>query len=321
MKAVVYSKYGAANVLELKDVTKPVPRNNQVLIKILASTVSSGDWRMRSGNPFGIRLFNGLTRPRIKVLGSELAGVVESVGKDVAGFKSGDDVFASSGFYLGANAQYICMNEDAAIVLKPDSMNYQEAAAVPLGAATSLYFLRDKANIQKGHKIMINGASGALGTFAIQIAKYFGAEVTAVCSTVNLELVKSLGADFVIDYTKENIGKSEDYFDIIFDTVGKTNFGICKRSLKKSGVFITAACGPKELFQMFYTSVFGTKKLKTGVTSASKDDLLFLKKLIENKKLVSSIDRTYSLEDTASAHRYVEQGHKRGVVVIAHSHA
>jgi len=320
MKAIVYTQYGPADVLKLQEIEKPIPKDHEVLIKVNATTVSSGDWRMRAGNPFGIRLFNGLFKPRIKILGCELSGVVEGIGKNILEFNIGDEIFAESGFKLGANAEYICIPESGSIALKPSNMTFEQAASVPLGAATSLFFLRDKGKIKAGDKILINGASGALGTFAVQLAKYYGAEVTAVCSTSNLELVKSLGADKVIDYTKEDLSKELNTYDLIFDTVGKTTFTICKKALKKNGVYLTAACDLPILFQMFWTSTFSRKKLKTGITSASKQDLLFLKDLIEQGKLVSTIDKRYRLEQISEAHRYVEKGHKKGMVVLTLEH-
>jgi NADPH:quinone reductase-like Zn-dependent oxidoreductase len=316
LKAIVYTKYGAPDVLQLIEVEKPIPKDNEVLIRVYATTVTSGDCNMRKAIPYAMRIFTGLTKPRITTLGSELAGEIEAVGKNVRLFKEGDQVFSGTGLSLGANAEYICLHEEGAVAVKPVNMTYEEAAAVPFGATTSLYFLKDKGNIQSGQKVLINGASGALGTYAVQLAKHFGAEVTGVCSTTNVELVKSLGADKVIDYTKEDFTKSSQTYDIIFDTVGKTSFSRCKSLLKEKGIYLTAVAGLPEFAQMILTSMIGTKKLIAGVTSARKEDLVFLKELIEAGKIKSVIDRRYTMEQTIEAHSYVEKGHKKGSVVI-----
>lgn len=238
MKASVHRTYGPPEVMELREVNKPVPKDDEVLIKVHASTATSGDCKVRSAKPFAVRLFFGLKKPRIGILGSELSGEVEEAGKDVALFKKGDLVLCGTGIELGANAEYICLKEGAAIVIKPLNMTFEEVASVPFGATTSLFFLRDKGHIRKGQKVLIYGASGALGTYAVQLAKSFGTEVAAVCSTKNVELVKSLGADHVFDYTKEDFTKSGETYDIIFDTVGKTSFSKCKSPLKENGVYL-----------------------------------------------------------------------------------
>jgi NADPH:quinone reductase-like Zn-dependent oxidoreductase len=292
-----------------------------VLIKIYATTVNRTDCGFRKPEyPLIIRLVNGLFRPKRKILGSELAGEVESVGKDVKLFKKGDQVFGSTGMSSGAYAEYKCLPEDGVLAIKPTNITYEEVAAIPFGALASLYFLR-KGNIQKEQKVLIYGASGALGTAAVQLAKYFGAEVTGVCSTTNLELVKSLGADKVIDYTKEDFTKSGDTYDIIFDTVGKSSFSGSIKSLKKKGVYLRAvhmALSP--IVRGLWTSITSSKKVIGGIATERKEDLIFLKELIEAGKLKSVIDRQYSLERIAEAHRYLDKGHKKGNIVITVGH-
>ena len=321
MKAIVCTKYGAPDVLQLREVEKPVPKDNKVLIKIHAATATTSGLSGRKGEPFFGRFFMGLTRPKKNILGIELAGEIEAVGKDVKSFKEGDQVFGHTGLASGAYAEFRCMPDDAALVIKPTNMTYEESAAVVEGALTALHFFRDKGSIQRGQKVLINGASGSVGTASIQVAKYFGAEVTGVCSTTNLEMVKSLGAGKVIDYTQEDFTKSGQTYDIIFDTVGKSSFLLCKGSLKQKGVYFDAG-KLATIFPMLWTSMFSSKKAiikATYVRPARKitKDLIFLKELMETGKIKSVIDRSYRLEQTAEAHRYVEKGHKKGNVVIA----
>ena len=319
MKAIVCTKYGPPDVLQLKEVKKPVPKDNEVLIRIHATTVTSGDMRLRSftwAPWFWLpgRLMYGLRKPRKDIPGNELAGEIESVGKDVTLFKKGDQVLGISWgtSFQGATAEYKCLPEDGMIVKMSANMTYEEAAAVPVGGLTALHFLR-KGDIQSGQKVLILGASGSVGTFAVQLAKYFGAEVTGVCSTTNIEMVKSLGADKVIDYTKEDFTKNGQTYDIIFDAAIKTSFSRCKSSLKQRGKFLTLDW---PLLQALWTSKIGSKKVIVGIANQNPEDLILLKELVEMGKLKVVIDRRYPLEQTTEAHRYVEKGHKKGNVVI-----
>lgn len=316
MRAAVYNKYGPPEVLELKEIPTPVPKDNEVLIKVHATTVTSGDWRMRKAYPFIVRFFNGFTKPKLNILGAEFSGVIEAAGKDVTNFRPGDHVFGGSGTRLGANAEYICISEEGTIATKPSNLSFEEAAAVSFGATASLYFLRDKGHVQKGQKVLVYGASGALGTYAVQLAKYFGAEVTAVCSAGNMDLVKSLGADRVIDYTKNNFIENGITYDIIYDTVGKTKFSQCKSSLNKKGFYLAAAAGVLEFVQMAWSSLFSSKKVIGGLVIEHKEQLLFLKKLLEEERIRPVIDKQYPWEQISEAHRYAEQGHKKGNIVL-----
>jgi NADPH:quinone reductase-like Zn-dependent oxidoreductase len=298
-------------------VAKPVPKSNEVLIRVHASTVTSGDVRLRSftwAPWFWLpgRIMYGITRPRRKIPGNELAGEIESVGKDITQFREGDQVFGIvwETSFGGANAEYKCLKEDG-IATKPVNMTYEEAAAVPIGGLTALVLLR-KGNIRSGQKALILGASGSVGTFAVQLAKHFGAEVTGVCSTPNIEMVESLGADKVIDYTKGDFTANSQTYDIVFDAAMKTSFSRCKRSLKHRGVYVTVDF---PLLQALWTSIFGSRRVVFGIANRI-EDLTFLRELIEAGKLKPVIDRHYPLEQTAEAHRYVEKGHKKGNVVI-----
>ena len=327
MKAVLHTKFGPPDELRVKEIEKPVPADNELLIKVRATSVTSTDCNVRDftfvPGVFKIpaRLFMfGVFKPRINILGIDIAGEIEAVGKNVRRFKEGDQVFGTPGLAFGAHAQYTCVPEDAVLVIKPADMAWQEAAAIFLGASTALFFLREKGDIQAGHKIIIYGASGAIGTYAVQLAKHFGAEVTGVCSTANLEMVKSLGADKVIDYTKEDYAESGDSYDFILDTVGKTSFSHGKRSLKKNGVFLPVVMNLTELVQIVWTSMRGGKKVKGGVAGERVEDLEFFKELFEKGELKPVIDRSYPLEQTVEAFRYVENGHKKGNVVITVEH-
>jgi len=317
MKAIVYTRYGSPDVLQLKEVAKPAPKDNEVLIKIYATTVTSGDCRVRKADPFAIRFFNGLTKPKkTTILGNELAGEIEEAGKNVKLFRKGDQVFGQAGMGLGANAEYICLREDATLVLKPKNLTYEEAASIPFGGNTALHFLR-KGNIRSSQKVLIYGASGSLGTAAVQLAKNFGADVTGVCSTVNVELVKSLGADKVIDYTKEDFTKIGQTYDIIFDTTGKSPYSGCVKSLKQKGIYLRAVhMSLSSIVRGLWTSMTSSKKVIGGVASELKENLVFLKELIDMGKLKPVIDRCYPFEQIVEAHRYVDKGHKRGNVSI-----
>jgi NADPH:quinone reductase-like Zn-dependent oxidoreductase len=321
MKAIVYTEYGPPDVLQLKEVEKPTSKDNEVLIRIHATTVTATECTFRKGEPLFSRLFTGLRRPKITILGEELAGEIEAIGKDVKLFKKDDQVFGTAGPGFGANTEYICVPEDGVLAIKPTNMTYEESAASVDGFLTALPFLRDKGNIQSGQSVLIYGASGSVGAAAVQIARYFGAEVTGVCSSTNLELVKSLGADTVIDYTKEDFTKTGETYDIIFDTVGKTSFSRCKSSLTQNGIFLEAGIGLGIFPHVLWTLLFGGKKAKiaaTGLRSPQErtKDLMLLKELMEAGKIKPVIDKRYPLEQIAEAHRYVDAGHKKGNVVI-----
>ncbi len=324
MKAIVCTKYGPPEVLQLKEVSQPTLGDNDVLIKVHATTVTSGDSRMRSFKvPLSFwlpaRMALGLRKPKKAILGSELAGEIEATGRDVKMFRKGDQVFAYPGHNGGAYAEYICMPENGCLAIKPSNMTFEEAAAIPFGGNTALHFLR-KGNIQSGQKVLIYGASGSVGTFAVQLAKYFGAEVTGVCGTTNLELVTSLGADKVIDYTKGDFTKNGETYDVIFDAVGKSSFSGCMRSLKKEGIYLHAVATPAVMLRMRWASMMSSRKLIGGTAIPETENLIFLKELVEAGKIKPVIDRCYPLEHIAEAHRYVDKGHKKGNVVITMEH-
>jgi NADPH:quinone reductase-like Zn-dependent oxidoreductase len=322
MKAIVHTNYGPPEELQLIEVEKPVPGDNEVLIKIHATTVTTTDCNARNFTfvpksfMFFARIMFGFKKPRIKILGIDLAGEIESIGKNVKLFKAGDHVFGSTGTKMGAHAEYACVPEDGALAMKPANMTWEEAAAISLAGNTALFFIRDLAKIQSGQKILIHGASGAIGTYAVQLARYYGAEVTGVCSTSNAEMVKSLGADKVIDYTKEDFTKSIERYDFVFSVVGKTTFSQCKGILNPKGIYLENWMETKDFLKVLWTSITGGKKIKGGVSIERAENLNFFIELIESGKLVPVIDRVYPLERTAEAFQYVEQGHKKGNVII-----
>jgi NADPH:quinone reductase-like Zn-dependent oxidoreductase len=315
MKAIVYYKYGPPEVLQLKEVEKPLPKNNELLIKIKATAVNSGDCRLRGANPFAVRFFIGLIKPKLHILGGVLSGEVEAIGKDVKLFKVGDAVFGSTDMRFGAYAEYICLPENATLAFKPNNLTHTEAAVIPFGATTALHFLK-KAAIKPGQNMLIVGASGAVGTAAVQLAKYFGANVTGVCSTVNVDLVKSLGADQVIDYSKEDFIQNGEKYDVIFDTVKTISVSRSLKSLNKNGTMILSAAMIPEMLHGLWINMTSSKKVLTGVIKITVENMNFLKDLMEAGKLKPVIDKTYPLEQMAEAHAYVEKGHKKGNVAI-----
>jgi len=327
MKAIVCTKYGSSDVLQLQEVEKPAPKDDEVLIKIHAASINSRDWRMMRANPFFIRLVpGGFLQPKNKILGADVAGRVEAVGSSVKQFKPGDEVFGylPSATGRGTFAEYVCANENA-ITLKPGNLTFEQAAALPVAALTALQGLRDKGNIQSGQKVLINGASGGVGTFAVQIAKAFGAEVTAVCSTRNLDTARSLGVDHVIDYTKEDFAKNGQHYDLILAANGDRSISDYRRALSPKGVYVqtggSMAQMSQAMFQGPWISMTGSQKLgNMGVAKPNQNDLIIMKELLESGKVKPVIDRTYPLSEVAAAIRYLEEGHAQGKVVITVAH-
>lgn len=315
MKAIVYTNYGAPEVLQLKNVVKPVPKDNEVLVRIKATAANSGDWRLRKADPYAVRFFFGFTRPKKNILGGVLSGEVEAVGKNVTRFKPGDQVFGMTGMSFGAYAEYKCLPETATLALKPANISHKEAAVIPFGGTTAMHFLK-KANIQPGQKVLVYGASGAVGTAVVQIAKHLGAIVTAVCSRTNAALVKSLGADKVIDYNTTDFTNSNEVYDVIFDTVNKTSFSNNLKVLSKKGVLLLSAAEMPQMMRGAWTNMTGGRKVVTGVNGEKTEDMVFLAGLIEAGKMKAVIDRSYPLVEMVAAHTYIEQGHKKGNVAI-----
>jgi NADPH:quinone reductase-like Zn-dependent oxidoreductase len=322
MKAAVYTRYGPPEVVQIRDIEKPVPGDKEVLIRVRATTVCAADWRLRSANPFFIRFFMGLTAPKkVHVLGMEFSGTVESVGRAVTRFRAGDQVFGGTGFKFGCHAEYVCLPEDGTLALKPSNMTFEEAAAVLFGGFTALTFLR-KANLQAGQNVLVYGASGSVGVFTVQLAKHFGARVTAVCSTANLKMVKSLGADDVVDYTREDFSRAGRVYDIVFDTVGYSGFSRSLRSLKRGGCYAQIGFSgrllsiPVNLVRGMWASLTGRAKVIGGVAAGTREDVELFRELIENGELRTVIDRSYPLEQITEAHRLAESGHKKGHVVV-----
>jgi NADPH:quinone reductase-like Zn-dependent oxidoreductase len=316
MKAIIYERYGTPDVLTLTEVTTPVPGDNEIQIKIKATAVNSADYRLRKADPFMVRLVFGLFRPRIRILGGIFSGEVEKCGKDVTLFREGDQVFGSTEMKMGTYAQYTCITETGAIAKKPKNLNHEEAAAIPFGAHTALHFFR-KADLRPGQKILVYGASGAVGSAAVQLAIHYGAEVVAVCSSANTEMMKSLGVEKIIDYTRDSLDLFGRDYDVIFETVNKTSAIKLSKLLKNKGRLILGAAMFRQMLQGLWLSLFSGKKVLMGTATVNAADMDYLKELAENDKLKPVIDRTYPLEQMAEAHRYADTGHKKGNVVIS----
>jgi NADPH:quinone reductase-like Zn-dependent oxidoreductase len=329
MKAVTYTEYGSPDILQLKEVQKPTPKDNEILVRIHAASINYGDILARKlakispAREFNMplifflpaRMEFGFRKPKKNILGNEFAGEVEATGRNVTSFKKGDAVFGYRGMHMGAHAEYLCMPEDGLVTLKPVNMTYAEAATIPYGALTALNLLR-KVNLQSGQKILINGASGGIGSAAIQLAKYYGAEVTGVCGTPRLGFVKSLGADHVIDYTKEDFTNNGKTYDVILDVLGRSSFSKCRTSLNENGRYLLASFKIRQLLQMLWTSRFGSRKVICAMSLEKPADLTFIKELAEAGRIKSVIDQRFPLEQTAEAHKYMESGQKKATVVI-----
>lgn len=333
MKAIVFTEYGSPDVLQLQEVAKPVPKDSEILVRVHATPVNYGDLTARNfanltSGEFNMpallfipaRMSFGWNKPKINILGSELAGEVESVGKRVTKFKSGDRVFAYVGMHMGANAEYICLPENGTIALKPANLTCDEAATLPYGAIMAINILK-KGKLQPGQKVLINGASGGIGSMAVQLAKYYGAQVTGVCGMPRLEFVRALGADKVIDYTQQDFTQNGETYDLILDILGRSSFSRCKNSLEPDGIYLLASFKSQALYDMLWTFITGSRqKVICAMAGEKAEDLVFIKELVEAGKIKAVIDRRYPLEQTAEAHAYVESGHKKGHVVITVAH-
>ena len=321
MKAVLCTQYGPPDLLEFKEIAKPAPGDNEVLVKVCAASANPLDWRLMRGKPFIVRLFFGLLKPKLDILGSDFAGRVEAVGKDVTQFRPGEEVFGIKGFAGGAFAEYVCAREEE-LASKPANVSFEQAAAVPVAGATALEGLRDKGEIKPGQKVLVDGASGGVGTFAIQIAKSFGTEVTAVCSTRNQEIARSIGADRVIDYTRENFTKSRQTYDLILAANARHSIFAYRRALNLNGICVKAGGKPtltgilQDLLLAPFLSLFGHKKTCSFIVKGGKKDQMVLSDLLETGKIVPVIDRRYPLSETPEALRYLEEGHAQGKVII-----
>jgi len=329
MKAVILTKYGPPEVLQIVEISKPIPKDNEILIKIFATPVNFADLLIRNFKSISPRKFNmpfifwfigkmyfGFSKPRVRILGSEFAGKIELIGKNVKGFKIGDQVFGYCGPDMGANAEYLCIKGNGIVTLKPENMTYAEASAVPYGAIMALNLIR-KIKIQPQQKVLVIGASGGIGPAVVQLAKYYGAQVTGVCGTPRLEFVKYLGADRVVDYTKEDYTNSGETYDFIVDILGRSSFAACKRVLANKGRCLYVSFKMKQIFQMLWTTMLSDKKVICVLSNEKPEDLIFIKELIESGKFKTAIDKCFPLEQAAEAHRYVIQGHKKGNVVIS----
>jgi 2-desacetyl-2-hydroxyethyl bacteriochlorophyllide A dehydrogenase len=318
MKAIIYTKYGSPDVLQLKDIEKPIPKDNEILIKVHAASLNQYDLHYLAGTPFFIRLTGaGLIKPKHRVLGADIAGKVETIGSSVTQFKPGDEVFGEGSF--GGFAEYVCVPEKR-FILKPSNITLEEAAAVPMAALTALQGLRNKGKIQNGYKVLINGASGGVGNFAVQFAKLFGAKVTAVCSTAKMDFVRSLGADQVIDYTKEDVTKNGQQYELIFDTAAYRSILNYKRVLKSNGIYVLAGGAMSRIFQLMLISMTGTKNMGFMVADINQKDLLLIKEYIEAGKIKPFIDKRFPLNETADALWYLKKGYTKGKVVITVKH-